>query len=381
MVLLLAAFACVVVLLLLYGSLLWQYRYLPESAASPLGHLDSDPPFISVVIAARNEATHILLCLHTLLEQTYPSDRYEIIVVDDHSTDETVAMVNLLTPTYPHLRLLHLHDYASKTNLIAYKKAALTYGIQQARGTLIATTDADCILPPYWLHQLAGQSADFLIAPVQIAPATNLCAAFQTLDMAGVMQLTIGSAQRGTPLLCNGANLAFRRSLFQAVGGYTGIDHLASGDDVLLLQKVKQHPSLTIQAVPGRWALAITAPEPSWSALWQQRLRWAGKTGAYRDARLLTVQAVAFALCWCAIFSLFLPFFRGMAGMGILLLVWGGKAAIDYIWLRASCTHFADPLLLRWFWPAFFLHTCYVAIIGLLALLPHRTVWKGRPTR
>lgn len=353
----------------------WQrlLRRRPGAEAKPL-------PFISVLLAARNERAHLPQSLAALAAQDYPADCFEIIVIDDHSTDGSPEWV--AAQPLPGLRLLHLSDFLQGRAIVAHKKAALTYGISAARGSLIATTDADCCPPPGWLRQLAKARAvgyEFITAPVIIAPVTNLLTAFQALDLAAYMRLT-GSAQAwGHPLLANGANLAFSRTLFERIGGYAGIDHLPSGDDVLLLQKALAVVPAAITFLPAPAATVVTRPLYRWGDLWQQRLRWAGKTAAYRDRRLTVLQALAFGLSGLILGALALAPLLGAPLLAVAgLLVWLVKAAADYAALRAMARHFGHPRWLRWFAAVETLHTVYLVAVGLATLLRPRTVWKGR---
>ena len=111
--------------------------------------------YISVLVLARDEASHIGRLLDTLARQHYPQEKFEVIVIDDHSTDGTAERVE----QYPfgNLRLLRLAEHLGPgKHILSYKKEALELGIKQAKGTLILTTDADCEAPPYWLASHAA---------------------------------------------------------------------------------------------------------------------------------------------------------------------------------------------------------------------------------
>lgn len=339
-------------------------------------------PFISVVVAARNEMGHLPSLLQALSAQDYPPHRFEIIIVDDHSSDGSPAWV--AARQRAGLRLLHLHDYLRGRRVVAHKKAALTYGIEQARGELIATTDADCRPAPTWLQRLAAaycRGYEFISAPVIIEPAESLLTAFQALDLAAYMRLT-GSAQAyGYPLLANGANLAFTRALFKRLGGYAGIDHLPSGDDVLLLQKAVAAAPAAITFLPDRAATVATRPLLSWWGLWQQRLRWASKTSAYSDQRLVALQALACGQSALILSGFALLPFWGLAPLLVATAAWSGKAMADFRALRAMARHFGQPGWMRYFAAVELLHTAYLPAVGLATLLGPRTHWKGRTYR
>ena len=344
-------------------------------ALPPLYPDEWELPFVSVLIPARNEEAAIVPCLQALLQQTYPPDRYEVLVIDDHSEDHTAALVSAL-PTQ-RIRLLSLADHLAGKQVVAYKKAALSWGVAEARGTLILTTDADCIAPPNWVAGMVAayqSGADFITAPVCIYDDGSLLSVFQALDVAGTMILTGGAVGLGHPILANGANLGFSRALFERVGGYAGHTHLASGDDVLLLQKVVNGRAGRVVFLPSPEVSVSTAPTPNWAALGRQRLRWAAKTSAYRNFYLLGFQGAVFVLSWCIVLSFICAPELALGALGI-------KALADFFYLRAASRWFGHPRWMRWFVLSELLHLLYLVIIGSVALWPVRIQWKGRRAR
>lgn len=327
---------------------------------------------VSVLIPARNEEAAIVPCIQALLQQTYPSDRYEILVIDDHSEDRTAALVAAL-PTQQ-VGLLSLADHLAGKQVVAYKKAALSWGVAEAKGALILTTDADCIVPPNWMTGMVAayqSGADFITAPVCIYDDGSLLSVFQALDVAGTMILTGGAVGLGHPILANGANLGFSGALFERIGGYAGHTHLASGDDVLLLQKVVNARAGRVVFLPSPEVSVRTQPTPNWAALGRQRLRWAAKTSAYRNFYLLGFQGAVFVFCWGILLS-----FMGSPALALSAL--GIKTAADFFYLRAASHWFGQARWMRWFLVSEFLHLLYIVVIGSVALWPVRISWKGR---
>ncbi|MGB3548174.1 MAG: glycosyltransferase [Saprospiraceae bacterium] len=363
-----------------YFGLLGRYRRAvrhepPYPPAVP--DKSGDLPFLSVLVPARDEATVILNCLAGLAAQDYPSDRYEIILIDDHSTDGTAELV---AARFPEIRVLSLREKV----LGKGKKAALTYGIRQSRGDLIVTTDADCLHPTGWLSALAdahlSQGCAFICAPVCIHPARSFLDRLQALDLAGYMLLTAGGVARGRPVLANGANLAFSPQLFRQLGGYSGLEHVLGGDDVLLLQRARLRPDLAkIGFVSGRRALVSTLPAPGWAAFWRQRLRWAAKSRAYTDGVLVVVQGWTWLLCGALLFVFPLA---GLLESGLLavagLSAWVGKGLFDYFFLRTAVRHFGRPGNMAWFPLTELAHTAYIFAIGAAALAGAEVSWRGR---
>ncbi len=338
---------------------------------------------VSVIIPARNEAGRIEACLRSLAVQAYPGELTEIIVVDDHSTDDTALAVSAMA--LPQVKMLHLADHVQGGSGTAYKKMALALGIAHSTGELIVTTDADCRMGPHWLSLLvAGYEARrpvFLGGPVVIdAPRTPL-ERFQALDLQGMALITGAGHQAGTLMLANGANMAFTRRAFEAVGGYQGIDHLASGDDLLLLEKLQRRFPGRTCFIKNREAAVWTDPMPDWPAFLAQRLRWASKTSAYRDQTSTWIWSVVFLNTVALLASLFLLPWKWPLFWQPALVLLMGKIMADYWLLRTATRFFRQPGLLRSFWEGQAIHLVYVPWVGIQSLFRKTYHWKGRRTR
>jgi len=355
-----------------------RWKQLPECNIPPGFEATTN---ITVVVPARNEAANIVACLQSLLHQDYPEALMEVVVVDDFSSDNTVGLVRQFSD--PRVRLLELRNFVPPNGLNSYKKKALETGIAAASGVLIATTDADCVLPPLWLKTLAflhqEKQAAFVAGPVSFFEEKNLLERFQSLDYLGMMVLTGAAIQRGQPHLANGANLAYPKNIFEAVGGFSGTDHLASGDDMLLLQKIAKQHAQNVRFAKTSKALVLTHAKATWPEFLSQRLRWASKSAAFRNPGLLWTLGVVFVLCWAILLSGLIVPFAGFVALGLFGLLFLTKAAADYALLSTACRYFGRPDLLRFFWPAQVLHIAYIAFIGLASMFRKRYVWKGRP--
>ena len=341
---------------------------------------------ISVLVAARNEAANIEATVRRILAQDYPMDLLELWVVDDHSTDETLAILRQIQD--PRLRVLDLAQApATWQPQLQYKKRALAWALAQARGELIVCTDADCQpAGSYWLRSLAEYrhlypEVECLAGPVLFQEEGSLWERCQSLDFTGMMLITAAGIKTGRQHLGNGANLAYTPGFFAQVQGYEGISHLASGDDMLLLQKMAERDPQRIAFIKSREAVVLTKAEPTVRGFWQQRLRWASKSGAYRQREvqfslaLVWLWALLLLLGWPMLY--FWPSFWPW-----LLLGWLTKAWADYQLLSRACRFFGRPDLMRIFLPALFWHTAYIALIGSLSLIPGSAYhWKGRNLR
>ncbi len=357
----------------------WQtfnYFYWQRARVSPppTGEL----PSVAVIVPFRNEAEQLPHLVGDLLDQDYPPERYTLVLVDDHSEDGRGAAGARLRGGDS---LLRLADEPRFARTRAHKKAALTLGIEHTDADLIVTTDADCRWPKTGLRELAGQFApetDMVLGSVWIDRAEDACSALQGLDLAGYQLFTAASVAAGAPALANGACLAFRRNIFLEVGGYRGVDHLPSGDDVLLLHKFAAAGFRNIRYLSRPTAAVTTRAVGGWAAFWRQRLRWAGKAGAYVNPLLQLAQALAFGTSAAILLSLIL----GMYDPDYLwagLLAWATKAIVDGVLLHSVCRHFGRGRWMRWYPVAQLIYPFYLVGVGTAALLGVKTEWKGRP--
>jgi cellulose synthase/poly-beta-1,6-N-acetylglucosamine synthase-like glycosyltransferase len=327
---------------------------------------------VSVIVIARNEAANIAACLKSIAAQTYPKELVEILLADDQSGDSTVEIAS-------NLGIEQLKILTNKS--LTGKKQLLSYAISVSEAELIICTDADCQVPQGWINQLIGlyveHDAKFIAAPVQFSYNKTLFQKFQALDFLGMMAIT-GAGIKGAYLyMCNGANLAYPKAVFQEVGGFEGIDKKASGDDMLLMQKIALKYPNQIYFLKNREAVVITKPANSLREFWQQRLRWSSKTGDYPQ-KLATVQL---ALVWLFMFSLALTFIFAFFEPYLFLILFISfliKIIADFVLLNSASAYFNKKNLLRIFLAAVFLHCAYVLIIGFMAIFKRKYNWKGR---
>lgn len=198
---------------------------------------------VTILIAARNEEEKIHLTIEDILKQTYPKHLTEIIIVDDHSTDKTSDIIKSYESRG--VKLLQLKE---DKPLNSYKKKAISEAIKLSTGELMVATDADCRMGIKWLESIVGyyeqENLVFISAPVTYFEEKSLFERLQTLEFGYLIGIGAAFIGQGRASNCNGANLAYRKDVFYDVGGFAGIDDIASGDDELLLQKVaKRYPN------------------------------------------------------------------------------------------------------------------------------------------
>jgi cellulose synthase/poly-beta-1,6-N-acetylglucosamine synthase-like glycosyltransferase len=188
---------------------------------------------ISIIIPARNEEQNIANCLQSIINQSYPQELFEVLVVDDHSTDNTAAIV--LSYQQQNIKLITLKDFVAANAINSFKKKAIEIAIGQSTGELMVTTDADCIAPANWLQTIAAfyqeKKPSFIVMPVAINYSNKFIEMFQAVDFMTLQGITAASVNKKIHSMCNGANLAYTKKAFNDVNGFTGIDSIASGDD------------------------------------------------------------------------------------------------------------------------------------------------------
>lgn len=334
---------------------------------------------ITVIIAARNEEKNIENLLNDLNDQSLSKNLYEIIVVDDFSTDKTAQLVK--QNTSPNVKLIQLKDHLNGDDqIISHKKKAIEVAIASSNGELIVTTDADCRHSSNWLFSIAGfyeEKKPVMIAgPVNFFHDRTLLGKFQTLDFLSLVGIAAASIKNGFYNLCNGANLAYTKEAFLAVGGYNGIEHIASGDDMMLMHKIGKHYPGKIMYIKNKDAIVYTHTEKDLASFWQQRLRWTSKSTHYEDKRItyMLTFVYLFNLLQLAnlVTGLFIPFYLRLSLWQFMV-----KIVIDTLFIYSVTRFFRRENLLWLFLPVQVVHVVYVILIAPFSLFGNYK-WKGR---
>jgi cellulose synthase/poly-beta-1,6-N-acetylglucosamine synthase-like glycosyltransferase len=362
----------------LFTTTLW-ITWLRLPAFSPPAQL-IDGPSITVIVPVRNEAANIGQLLNDLNQQTYT--QIEVIVADDSSTDNTRLIVEQYAQTanFP-LRLLALTNEQTASP----KKRAISQSITFAQGDLIITTDGDCRVGPDWLASFAAfyqqTGANFISGPVTFSagPARvkpSFFDALQTVEFSSLIGSGACTLALGQPTMCNGANLCYEKRVFTEVGGFAGVDHLASGDDEFLMHKIaRQYPD-GVRFLKSEAAIVSTEPHQSWRAFYNQRKRWASKWRAY-DSYVPTLLAVFIFLSnaspMLALLGWWLDFLNGsMAG-----LVIGLKLLPEFLFLRQILVFLQKRRAVKYIPLTQLIYPVYVLFFGLVAQ-GKGYQWKGR---
>lgn len=355
-----------------YAGLIWFYRKHWNRIPT---HIATESPVVtvSVVIAARNEEKTLPHLIHDLQQQDYPLDKFEVIVVDDFSTDNTPLIGQSLPGRFGMISPDCLPAFSSK-------KKAIAAGVAAAQGELILVTDADCRVGEEWLKTIASfyqqTGAAFIAAPVRYTCESSVLQVLQALDFMVLQGITAATVSANMGTMCNGANLAYTRAAFKAVNGFEGIDSVPTGDDMLLMHKIwKLHPTKVVY-LKTKAVIVTTQPMNSWKDFFMQRRRWASKTLVYDDKRLIIVLAFVLLMNLLPLVMLLFGFFHPVYFLCLFLfLVF--KAIIEWPFVRAVARFYEMQSLLRYFFVLQPLHVLYTVVVGIWSQVGNYE-WKGR---
>ena len=342
-------------------------------------------PFISVVVAARDEEKNLSHCIQSLLNQDYPVDKYEIILVDDFSMDKTAELIKKFETSVTNLKYLS-SSANEQGQIISYKREAIQTGINVSKGKYILLTDADCTVPPSWIttfsKQFIKEDCVFISGPVVISDENqNLLTSFQGLDMIGMMVITGAGFQSGNQLLANGANMGFSKQVFNDLGGYDQFPKKASGDDMFLLHHFHQHYPKSIRFLKTLSAVVVTQPEHSIKSLLRQRIRWASKNNAYKEMNINFSLSVLFIVSLTIVILGVLSIIQASIFFPMFCVLYIFKIFSDYLLQREAIRFFNKRKLRKYFFLSQNTHTMYIAWVGIMASLFPVYRWKGRKVR
>ncbi|RFN59478.1 glycosyltransferase family 2 protein [Marixanthomonas ophiurae] len=241
-------------------------------------HATKPTTAFTIIVPFRNEAEKIPALLTSLKQLNYPSELFEVILVDDESEDNSVLTVSkaLENCVFP-FKIIRNKRFSNSP-----KKDAITTAISEAKHEWILTIDADCSVPKKWLQCfdviIQKNNPNMICGPVIYKSNGSLIEAFQQFDGLSLQAVTMGGFGLQREILCNGANLAYKKDVFNQLKGFSGNNHIASGDDIFLLEKIKNHAPNSIRFLKTAAAIVTTQPQKSWKQIINQRVRWASKT-------------------------------------------------------------------------------------------------------
>jgi poly-beta-1,6-N-acetyl-D-glucosamine synthase len=352
---------------ILLDSILTAWRREKEVMA-PLKFIPTSK--ISVIIAYKDEADNIAACIDSILKADYPAALLEIIAVDDSSIDNSYQVVTNIEGIV-----------CLKNDLGAGKKWAIKKGISYSHGSIIACVDADCTVPKNWLKNIACHmelyKSDVIAGLVAInKKSTHLRASYESFDMAATMAITSWGIKNNYFYLANGANIAYKKTVYESVNGHEENIDIASGDDVFLINSAAEK-KFKISFLKSKDSIVYTLPQPSWSALFGQRKRWAAKTSAYANNTLYLTQCLIFFANVQPFLLLVLSIiFYNSTFFGAAVFAYIIKCAIDQSFINKTSAYFGYKLnhiiILE------FIYASMMLYMGIIAFIPSKYEWKGR---
>ena len=365
-----------ILLLFLYAVLIFFYTIYWKKAG--IYHASAvRPNFISIIVAARNEEENITPLLNALQNQSYPGEFFEVIVVDDFSTDQTAALVQ--QHPLSNLKLIRPEGQSEQSS----KKKAIHTGILHASGSLIVTTDADCLPGENWLEVVnsfySEKDPSFIAAPVKFEYNRSLLQRFQAIDFLTLQGITAAGVTSGFHAMCNGANLAYKKKSFLSVNGFDGIDKVATGDDMLLMYKIWRSEPGKVHYLKSQEAIMSTQPMQSWKKFFMQRRRWASKTLVYDDKMVIAVLFLVY-LVNCFFIVLVIAALLNSAYLWLLpgyLII---KSLIEFPFIYLVTRFYKEEKLRGYFFLFQPLHIMYTVLAGTLSQFG-KYEWKGRKTK
>jgi cellulose synthase/poly-beta-1,6-N-acetylglucosamine synthase-like glycosyltransferase len=327
-----------------------------------------------VIIPFRNEEKNLPGLIQNLSKQRFSHHLMEVVLVDDHSTDNGMEKLEALRTEYHWLKVVSSEGRG--------KKEALKRGISSATGEVIITTDADCHFGKDWLQTIAetylSLNPDMIIMPVGMEAGPNWLTKFQQNDYLALQMATAGALGIDEPIISSGANLAFRKKAFLEVSKTLHGERYLSGDDVFLLHTFKSQ-SFRIIYLKSAQAMVKTAPSKSLKQFLVQRMRWGGKSKGYKDRfALFTALTILVANSTLAI----LPFlsFISVNALWAWLVFMLIKIIVDTCLVNSGKGFFSVTTSLPMFLSFSLIYPFYILITGTGSLFLKER-WKDRTGR
>lgn len=341
---------------------------------------------ISVIIAARNEEDNIAQCLTVIVNQSYPTEYLEIIVVDDASEDTTNNRITTLSKKHHNIKLISLKNGGTGLG----KKNAIKAAIKESKGELIVTTDADCMMGKNWLKTISSfyqqTNAKMIVAPVCFYAEKTFFEKMQSLEFMALVFSGGASLYFDKAIMANGANLAYTKAVFNDVNGFEDIDQQASGDDVLLMYKIeKKHPKKVLFLKHAE-AIVYTKAQASLKGFINQRKRWSSKPFNVLNNETKAVSIIVYLyntlILLTGVLGVFFSkdFIFHLSLIELCLILFTIKCFIDFLLLFLATSFFRKKSLMAYFLGEQVLYIIYVFVIGILGT-SGKYEWKGRKSR
>ncbi|MFW5644798.1 MAG: glycosyltransferase [Bacteroidota bacterium] len=362
------------IILFIYCILVIRFYFFWKKAPDYLASSGMAKTQLSVVIPFFNERENLGIVMDSLKAQDYPSDKYEVILVDDHSTDGSYQMVQELGKNIDIVKCV-------RNKRRKGKKFALYTGIENATNENILITDADCSFSKEWISCFSSFFSEhpelkLISSGVRLSVGENFMQAYQSLEFSSLIASGAASFFQNDPIMCNGANLAFKKDLFFEAFNHI-LPEINTGDDIFLMLYAKKN-------YPGQYAFlknvnAFTTSYPlnNWKALFQQRIRWSSKSNYYRDFHLIFTASFVLLIHLVLLILLIMTFFQSVFFMYFLVFIFI-KSIPDFCLLNNYLRYSGQKRLLKYFLPSQLINLIFIPISGIIGILlpPPRNLGK-----
>lgn len=335
--------------------------------------------FVTVIIPFRNETENILRSLKSIEAQNYPKEKYEVLFVNDFSQDDSLQKIS----DYKKSDNIKILSVPSDYSMNAHKKRAIRFGIQNAKGKIIITTDADCNHNVDWLKSLLSCMKDdvgFVSGPVEFYSNESFFSKLQKIEFAGLVITGAGLIGSGKPIICNAANIAYRKNAFDKVNGFNDQMNLSSGDDELLMQKIWKETDYKVKFCTNKKAIVETDPNRTVKQFYQQRKRWASKGLFYADKFLIVKLFLIYLFYVGLLVQLVLGIFFSIYFVFSFIISFFLKALVEFLVLKKGSNVLFDKFFLCPFPIAEIIHLPYIIIAGISGAFGNFK-WKNRTVK
>lgn len=335
--------------------------------------------YVSVIVPFRNEEARLPDIFQSLTCQDYPKDLTEIFFINDQSEDNSVLVMSELIKNSENRNINLIDISGNKTT--SSKKTAIAQGISHCTGTLILTTDADCIAGKGWISSVVNfyekHHPKLISSPVAFLEEKSLFKRLQSLEFMSLIASGAGSVESGAPVMCNGANLAFEKEAYYAVRSISKSSEIASGDDIFLLLDIKKKfGTSTVRFLKDPESVVYTHAKKDLFSFLNQRIRWVSKSKKYKDATIIFVSVIVFLFNLSIASTLVLLIFDvSLFHLYLTLLIL--KTIVDFPLLYGISCLLGKKDLLKLFIPLQFIYPFYIVLTATIGQFG-KFEWKNR---
>ena len=358
------------------GMILW---FIAGNLFSDSQGNSKDSPAVSVIIAIRNGEKSLPNLLADLSAQDYPGE-VEFILVDDKSIDSTRKLIQEISEVD---KRIILENSSNGDTILNYKKRALNAGIKRAKNEWLLFTDVDCRLNPGWVSGMATyfeDDVDYVVGYSEADRGKKWVTRFQALDFLMLMIAARGSTNSGRAWASTGQNQAYRKTLFNSVGGFSQIAKELQGDDTLFLQVCRKNKSAKVVFADKSNCRIIARQETSWISFFKQRMRWAGDANLmlkFNPAFFISIFNT-FLLPLLLVVTIFTGIFSNPYYFTVLTKFLTVHLIIEFILYFIGVRQFDKKIQVIDFTFWFMIHIPYIVCMGVGSFFAHKLGWRGR---